>query len=774
VKNNGCPACEIEGFSRNHYFNGKLLVERDFNDEQRYYIDKSRYHNQRLHGWGVVCGLKVKQHPNDACRDRFVCVEPGSAVDCCGHDVIVPVEDCIDITLLDPIRALKSQNDQKAHVVQICLRFKECPTETIPVLYDDCGCDETSCAPNRILESYEVGVLIDPKPGDPKIHSPRFEWQNTLSLAHALRVALHETTKRLYVLSADAPGIVYQLDTGTNAIITSHNLPAKGRALVVSNNGDRVYVITDPAAPPADMQLHVLDATKPGLPEIHASPLKIGNSGAKEVVPAVAPDGHLIMLVTNNGDVLRWAADIDTAAPPPAAPQVVANLGANLVAMTLSSDGSVVFAAGPSNVIQVLTIATQAKSTINVLPAASKISSLVTVKSTGSDILAAADTNGNTLQIIKPNPAALSGGIPLANAPVAIAAAPGGHWVYVLERDSAANKSYIQAADVHSVLMQSPIPATTKFEVSDPAQQLVLTSSGGRLYIPFTGDTTQPAAGGVAVVDVLEDACSEIIWRHLEGCPHCNQPNCIVLATITNYHLGDKIVDAMIDNRTRKVLASTEVLQELIECVMEHGNDGGVGPQGPPGPAGPQGPQGLQGVQGATGPQGPQGPAGPGLNPNLAHICEINWDHGGKVDRADFAKGLILAFDQPVQSSDLTTNSIAILGDHRDDHTGLTCWCEVSIRIEPLVLDTRCEINAGFHVAQPAETVVTGVRIRPGSDTHLFGRCRVVVKGDFIRDSSSKERALDADHLPPWLLRKGKSGDGIEGGIFESWFDLTN
>src|SRR5262249_29849080 len=160
LKHHGCPTCEVEGFSRNHYFNGKLLVERDFTDEQRYYIDKARYHNQRLHGWGVVCGLKVTEHPSDACRDRFICVEPGSAVDCCGHDVIVPEKDCIDISALGPLKTYKAQNDTKPRTLHICLQYKECPTEDIPVLYDDCGCDETQCAPNRILESYEIGVLI--------------------------------------------------------------------------------------------------------------------------------------------------------------------------------------------------------------------------------------------------------------------------------------------------------------------------------------------------------------------------------------------------------------------------------------------------------------------------------------------------------------------------------------------------------------------------------------------------------------------------------------
>ena len=65
-----------------------------------------------------------------------------------------------------------------------------------------------------------------------------------------------------------------------------------------------------------------------------------------------------------------------------------------------------------------------------------------------------------------------------------------------------------------------------------------MSESGTRLYIPYVEDITQPAAGGVAVLEVSEASCAEILWRHLDGCPHCDAPNCVVLATIENYHLG--------------------------------------------------------------------------------------------------------------------------------------------------------------------------------------------------------------------------------------------
>src|SRR5688500_6826672 len=101
-----CPVGQFEPFVRSHYFDGKFMVARDFIDETKYHSEKLRHHNVRLHGWGVVCGLKVKQHPTEACRDRFVCIEPGTAIDCCGHEILVQHEECIDITQLEKWKAL--------------------------------------------------------------------------------------------------------------------------------------------------------------------------------------------------------------------------------------------------------------------------------------------------------------------------------------------------------------------------------------------------------------------------------------------------------------------------------------------------------------------------------------------------------------------------------------------------------------------------------------------------------------------------------------------
>ena len=77
-------------------------------------------------------------------------------------------EECVDLTEFEAIRALEDEivpgepgeAPAGSHTVQLCIRYRECPTEEIPVLYDECGCDETQCAPNRVLESYAFDVRV--------------------------------------------------------------------------------------------------------------------------------------------------------------------------------------------------------------------------------------------------------------------------------------------------------------------------------------------------------------------------------------------------------------------------------------------------------------------------------------------------------------------------------------------------------------------------------------------------------------------------------------
>jgi len=74
-------------FKRNRYFFGKMMSEKDFQDEQDYFREKHKLHNRFLHGYGVVTGLEVSASDDPP---GMVRVEAGYAIDHMGNDVLLP------------------------------------------------------------------------------------------------------------------------------------------------------------------------------------------------------------------------------------------------------------------------------------------------------------------------------------------------------------------------------------------------------------------------------------------------------------------------------------------------------------------------------------------------------------------------------------------------------------------------------------------------------------------------------------------------------------
>lgn len=808
-----CPECDIGSFTRNHYFTGKLLVERDFRQEQQYYMDKLRLHARRLSGSGVVCGLKVKPHPT--CPDRFVCIEPGFAIDCCGHDILVVEEDCVDLTAIPSVKNLIDKPDGKPHSLQICIRYRECPSEPIPVLYDDCGCDDTQCAPNRILESYDVDVMVDQPVAGHSPEEPGLEWNSTISVAHASQVVVSETTKDLYVVTDDDPGFVYQVSIANGAILTSHDLGRHALALAVSKAGGRVYVVTEGSA--AARQLHVLDATAPGLPLIQAAPIDIPGSAGSQLRVAVLPDGRLIGMVELSGALLRWETDIDTA-PSPAGPVTVATIGGNQNSIALSSDGATLFASDSAK-IQMLTLGNGVVAAVTGLPAGAAPSALATVSAAAGDLLAVVDHAAERLHLLNPGAATpLIGTVLLANPPIegpSIAVAPDGRWAYIVEVD--AGKSVVEAVDVGSLQLGQPVLPVTPLPVGANSRSPVLNANGDALYVPFTGDLAVAMDGGVAVITVTETACCDLVWKSLEGCPDCDTADCLVLAAISNFVPGDSFAAlpadpndttnhiARIDNHARTLLPSTQTLAEIVECLCKAGRGG-------------QGPKGDTGPKGHTGAKGDPGQPAAGLdavsaqfvacdqpgsatiavvggvrtlellvpgacNHDFAHICGISWVHGGNVNPQVLVDGpgLIIAFDRDLSNGDTDIKQpgvVQVLGPSPGQQT--TCWCEITPKLLRAV-HVKLTFNpsgtatidlASIDTTIPPNAIQIKVPVSPtGAAPPLF---RVNVDGDFIRSKDTKGviRGADIDHLPEWLPNR-LTGDGIEGGVFRSWFRVS-
>lgn len=817
-----CPDCAIGPFSRNHYFTGKLLVERDFRDEQKYGIDKLRHHEQALHGWGVVCGLKVVQHPNPACQNRIVLIEPGTAVDCCGHDIIVREQDSIDITTLPEYEATA---DGKPHRLQICLRYRECPSEQIPVLYDECGCDDTQCAPNRILESYEAGLIIDAPPEPAHIHAPSLKWNNSINIAHPVKAVVNEATMRLYVLTAD--GVVFPVRTDNHSVLTPVTLPAKALEIAVSDDGARLYVVVDNS--PRD--LLIFDTANLAGGAIRTLSIDGSSGSAVELAVMPAPAGRLVALLRGPGHVIAWQTDINSASGTPANPDDI-TLAPGLQSLALATDGSKAYAIEPAqHRLQVADLVAKTASTLPVLPGTPDLVSIAVARSTGPDLLAVVCGTDKLLALIQPG---VSGAktVALDFTPDSVGIAGGGAWAYVVEHDAAS--SYIQPVNLMALWMGQTGSAAPPFAVGVNATQAMPVAGG--LYVPWTGVAATPGDGGVAIIEVDETDCLDIFSR-TEKCCACETANCVVLATIENYHTGDRLLDqtvppadpvadaaahiARIDNRKgRRPLPSTETLLEVIECIAGKGG-GTAGPQGPPGPPGAPG---KDGAKGDKGDKGDAGPPGLGLDPDLPKILDIAWVHDDAVSFDDFqgtsgysvnpkeiiSSGRIPTLtiyfnNEPLQGIDRQSWRVQIAYPRMLDGKLFTGLYDIAdLYGYPLDLGPRTTPHTG-EAAKSAWAFVPYQEFFQGQHglfAHLWEGnqnystdqpdlrldlpvVRVTLKGDFVwvGPDFKESLVLDGDNIGGRVglnvVRggavaggKNPSGNLTEGGDFESWFFL--
>jgi len=79
-----------QGFKRIIFFNGSPTTEKDWNDAERYHIDKRRLHNRMLHSPGIIYGYSGDLKVNARARgDLSVEVQPGYAIDGQGNDLMI-------------------------------------------------------------------------------------------------------------------------------------------------------------------------------------------------------------------------------------------------------------------------------------------------------------------------------------------------------------------------------------------------------------------------------------------------------------------------------------------------------------------------------------------------------------------------------------------------------------------------------------------------------------------------------------------------------------
>ena len=411
--------CQPRPLARNHFFTGKLLVERDFTDEQWFFREKIRLHHQRLHGTGIVCGLENKQHPNANCQDRLVVLQPGSAIDCCGHDILVAYEEVFDFTTAPAVKALVQAKDDNEHTLEFCLIWRECPTEDVPVLYDECGCDDTQCAPNRILESFAIEVRVDPPAQPVHLLSPHFDWDASIGIAHAATVALDETGQRVFVVAGVTAQTLYQIGTQHLLTETSFALGRHVLDMAAAPDGHTLYLAVgpdaaDPTKPP-ELWVFTPDA---GI-GITAGPVRharLGGAAEPGVALSVAADGRLLAVATQSGRLWLFAAGV----PDPSTPAATGTLGGRRSSAAFSSDGKTAWLGETGTASIDAVDLTQASLTANAVTITGiAADGVALVSGSGGDRLAVLDQAAKKLHLVDPAAATkLIGSALLTHAPV--------------------------------------------------------------------------------------------------------------------------------------------------------------------------------------------------------------------------------------------------------------------------------------------------------------------------------------------------------------------
>jgi hypothetical protein len=154
---------EDKYFERNNYYYGKLMTVRDFFDEQCYFNEKRWLINRAVHGWGVVCGLKVYE------SEGKVFVSQGLAIDCCGREILV--REPKEVKLIPTEDKCQGNGDpaEEENEFYIGLEFWACKTEEVQISQAACG-EAEKCEFNRIRDYFEIRVL---RPSEVIVDYPR-------------------------------------------------------------------------------------------------------------------------------------------------------------------------------------------------------------------------------------------------------------------------------------------------------------------------------------------------------------------------------------------------------------------------------------------------------------------------------------------------------------------------------------------------------------------------------------------------------------------------
>jgi hypothetical protein len=160
---------------RPRYFPRQLVTPTELNLGSNYLIDRLRRHNRTLHGWGVICGARVRLVPNADATGSLpwnVRITEGVLLDPYGNEVAIETERIVDLRSdgvavrsgdpsgeLDDPWCADAPLQASAGRIWVAVRYEESLARPVRVQPAGCGCDDTACEYSRWCDGYVIGLL---------------------------------------------------------------------------------------------------------------------------------------------------------------------------------------------------------------------------------------------------------------------------------------------------------------------------------------------------------------------------------------------------------------------------------------------------------------------------------------------------------------------------------------------------------------------------------------------------------------------------------------
>ena len=159
------------GLMRPFYEAGHYLAASDLATEQQYRVQRLRRYRRHLHGFGVVCGLRVVP-AKDPSRPWAVFVCPGYAVGPWGDEIDVPTAASLDVRDYLWMRPEVPSIAGPPPFAYVGVRYREEAATNVPAGAAVCGCDDSTSTPSRIRDGFQITVLWqapEQLPGPPSL-----------------------------------------------------------------------------------------------------------------------------------------------------------------------------------------------------------------------------------------------------------------------------------------------------------------------------------------------------------------------------------------------------------------------------------------------------------------------------------------------------------------------------------------------------------------------------------------------------------------------------